>query len=133
MNWFTLSQGREVFALPGKIDSGNAVGTNDLIKQGAKLITSVEDIMEEFQLGLRIECENLPVMERERVVTVLPDLSSQETALLALLSDEAVHLDEIAQNSGMHISKIYSILLGLQQRDLIQELPGKQFVRIRHD
>ncbi len=129
---FALEQGREVFALPGKIDSANSYGTNDLIKQGAKLVASIEDIIEE------LEPSNIPehepdAPERTGGADAPPqELSEQERAVFAFFPDEAVHPDELAENSGVEISKIYSILLKLQHRNLIRELPGKQFMRVHH-
>jgi DNA processing protein len=129
---FALEQGREVFALPGKIDSANSYGTNDLIKQGAKLVTSIEDIIEEFQPVSRPKNAAVSLEETGSADSALPELSEQETAVFSLFQEEAVHLDEIAENSGVEISKIYSILLRLQHRSLIKELPGKQYVRVHH-
>ena len=65
MNWFAMSQGREVFAIPGKVDSATSVGTNRLIKQGAKLIETVEDVLEELKTTLK-ECLTL---EKENKAT----------------------------------------------------------------
>jgi DNA processing protein len=129
---FALEQGREVFALPGKIDSANSFGTNDLIKQGAKLVASVDDIIEELQPGIAPERGESPSEERRGKDNLSGDLSGPEVAVFSAFPEEAVHVDEIAENSGVEISEIYSILLRLQHRKLIRELPGKQYVRIHH-
>ncbi|MDD4938921.1 MAG: DNA-processing protein DprA [Candidatus Omnitrophica bacterium] len=115
---FALEQGREVFALPGKIDSENSFGTNELIKQGAKLVSSAEEIMEEF---------NLPVQKDHPVRA----LSDGESLLYRLLSDEPLYFDDIAERSGMSVVEISSGLLKLQMRKLVSQLPGKQFIRNR--
>ncbi|MDD2703575.1 MAG: DNA-processing protein DprA [Candidatus Omnitrophica bacterium] len=129
---FALEQGREVFALPGKIDSAGSFGTHELIKQGAKLVTSVADIEEELQIGILPKSKAVPVPETGNANAVFPELTPQEASVFFLFHDRAIHLDELAENSGVEISKIYSILLRLQQRNLIKELPGKQFMRVHH-
>jgi len=148
-----LEQGREVFALPGKIDSPNSFGTNELIKQGAKLVSNVDEILEEFYLFSfkdnslnadlrksnadirRIHKQDNPRLSacnlRESTLknNSMPILSREEVALYNLISKEPMLLDEIVEKSGFDISQISGTLLKLQIRRLIRQLPGKQFIR----
>jgi DNA processing protein len=124
---FALEQGKEVFALPGKVDSGNSFGTNMLIKQGAKIVCTIEDILEELGLGIavneRLPDESIPDIEEVK------GLTPRELLLYRLLSRGPVFLDEIAEESGMDITEIFSLLLKLQMKKLIKQLPGNQFRR----
>lgn len=127
---FALEQGREVFALPGKIDSRTAFGTNALIKQGAKLVSCVDDILEEFSFDI------IGNLKRQRTNDALPlcltksePLSEDEARLYSLISHQPILLDEIAERADITISKLSPVLLKLQIQRLIRQLPGKQFVR----
>jgi DNA processing protein len=127
---FALEQGREVFALPGKVDSSTSFGTNALIKQGAKLVSCTEDILEELNLGAGL----FAAKKSEEAVSLNSDsqthiLSAEESSLYGLLSSQPVLLDEIAEKSAMHIPRISEILLKLEIKKLIRQLPGKQFIR----
>jgi len=118
---FALEQGREVFALPGKVDSVSSFGTNALIKQGAKLVTGVEDILEEFEPSEPVAGEPPEIKY---------DLGHEkENKLYKLITRQAVPLDELIAKSNMNIAQVSGILLDLQIRKLIRQLPGKQFVR----
>lgn len=123
---FALEQGREVFALPGKVDSDTSFGTNGLIKQGAKLVTCVDDILEEFLL---------PVTKSHKVQENSPtelksDLNNKEEKMLYdLISGPSIQIDELAEKTSMDISRISDILLRLEIKKLIKQLAGKQFVR----
>ena len=121
---FALEQGREVFALPGKVDSGNSFGTNGLIKQGAKLVSCVEDILEEF---------NLPEEQARKDKVEKTDKSDatdgEEGRIYDLISSQSVHLDELLEKTNLDIPQISDILLKLQLKKLIKQLPGKQFAR----
>jgi DNA processing protein len=122
---FALEQGREVFALPGKVDSGNSFGTNALIKQGAKLVDCVEDIIEEFDVAIQTNPKESDILAKQKL-----DLSDKESVLYELLSSKPVGLDEIIEKINMGIPDISGILLKLQLKNLIRQLPGKQFTRI---
>jgi len=128
---FALEQGREVFALPGKVDSATSFGTNALIKQGAKLVSCIEDILEEIALPVGNAIRAKPV-EQEEYQAEGPDLSSDEACVCALLNDHPVALDELVEKTNMEIQRISDILLRLQLKKAIRQLPGKQFVRSGH-
>jgi len=113
---FALEQGRDVFALPGKVDSQNSFGTNALIKEGAKLVSSADDILEEFGL-------------LEAAVQSKPDAEHPEKVLDNLFSDEPISLDEIVQRTSMRVPEVSAMLLRLQLKKSIKQLPGKQYVR----
>ncbi|MFH1457574.1 MAG: DNA-processing protein DprA [Candidatus Omnitrophota bacterium] len=123
---FALEQGREVFAIPGKVDSHNSFGTLGLIKEGAKLVSSVDDILEELNMGMGFHQEAARHVPHPRNST----LKETESLVYGLISHETVLLDDIVEKTNMDISKISDILLRLQIKKLIQQLPGKQFVRI---
>ena len=120
---FALEQGRDVFALPGKVDSANSYGTNALIKDGAKLVSCVDDILEEF-VSLEVKPKKGISRRSSR-----PDLIDEEDAVYSLLSHDPLQIDDLAQKTNLDIPQISAILLTLRLRKLIQELPGKQFVR----
>jgi len=127
---FALEQNREVFALPGKVDSCTSFGTNELIKQGAKLVSCVDDILEGFNL-CRQESN---VYARQRDNLRVSACNSRESALeeskiYDLISEGSLQLDELVEKTNMDISRITDILLRLQMRKLIRQLPGKQFVK----
>jgi DNA processing protein len=119
---FALEQGREVFALPGNIDSGSSFGTNALIKQGAKLVTQAEDILEVFDLA------SVP-LKKENPGSRHGLENKQEDKLYELISPNGILLDELIAKADMDIPEISAVLLGLQLKKLVRQLPGKQFVR----
>lgn len=121
---FALEQNRDVFALPGKIDSGNAFGTNELIKQGAKLVSSAEEITEEY--GYSAVCK-----DKSTTLGLGQDAfgSAAEAALYGLISHEPLFLDDIIERANLGITAASSVLLQLQLKKLVKQLPGKQFVR----
>lgn len=122
---FALEQGREVFALPGKVDSNTSFGTNELIKQGAKLVSSAQDILEEFGLSVSVRKESREKKENN----LKPDLVNQESDLYRLISKEPVFIDELAEKTRLAIPQITGLLLGLQLKKLIKQLPGKHYIR----
>lgn len=133
---FAIEQGRDVFAVPGKISSVTSAGTHELIKDGARLVQSAEDIMEE--LGLREIAPEPDVNERalreEKIAKktaryLYNSLTDYERRVYKILSDEPLYMDDVVKASGVELSKASKILLGLELKRLIKELPGKQFIR----
>ncbi|NOX97902.1 MAG: DNA-protecting protein DprA [Nitrospirae bacterium] len=122
-----LEQGREVFALPGKVDSLTSRGTNILIQQGAKLVTTSEDIIEELE---PIWEKLYPEKEMRNTDNLpLPPLKEEEMKVYNLLSDEPKQVDSLIGESGLLPGHISSVLLMLQMKKLIKELPGKKYIK----
>lgn len=119
-----LDQNREVFAVPGNIDSAKSFGTNALIKQGAKVVTSVEDILDELQPQLA------PMVKQDAPIREPHSLSQSEKALLETLTNEPRHVDEIALSIGQSTSQVLSTLLSLELKDLVKQHAGKLFVKL---
>ncbi|MCG8607754.1 DNA-processing protein DprA [bacterium] len=118
-----LDQDREVFAVPGNIDSPNSIGTNELIKQGARIVTSAADILDELapQLG--------SLVYSGRVAWDESNLNDDERALFALLDHEPKHVDVLASRLDQSTSQILSTLLSLELKNAVKQLAGKYFVK----
>jgi DNA processing protein len=121
---FALEQNREVFAIPGNIGAKNSEGTNQLIKQGAKLVTSVEDILEELNLINSVQQKENSLVERD-----LSQLSEMEKNIYNLIAQKPYHIDKIAQETHVTTSCALSTLLSLELKGFIKQLSGKMFVR----
>lgn len=128
-------QGREVFAVPGKISSATSSGTNALIKDGAKLIQSVDDIIGELSLRelKEVSADETGALDGKiRRMTknyIYNALTDDERAIYRALSDEPAYIDDIVGRSGLESARASKALLGLQLKKLIQEVPGKQYLR----
>ncbi|MDD5005163.1 MAG: DNA-processing protein DprA [Candidatus Omnitrophica bacterium] len=128
-----LQQGREVFAVPGKMDSFTSVGTHNLIKQGAKLISNSQDIMEELVIKLKQFSEtkeDKSVAAKDNTKKQNAILDKEADSVYKILSQEPQHIDEIINLTNMNVSQISSILMKLQLTNMAKELPGKNFVRV---
>ncbi len=116
--------GRQVFAVPGRIDSPRSKGCHDLIKKGAKLCEGPEDILSEFEYLF----PTAPLRGAEAALPALT-LSEQEQRLYDALGQEEAHMDEIIRRSGLQASQAAVGLLGLEMKKIIRQLPGKIFAR----
>ncbi len=119
-----LEQNREVFAVPGNIGAKTSEGTNRLIKEGAKLVTSVEDILEELRMNTALQKK-----ENGRIQKDLSRLSEQEKDIYNLITNEPHHIDKIAQDTQVTTSQALSTLLSLELKGFVKQLSGKMFVR----
>jgi len=124
--------GREVFGVPGNATQPASFGPNQLIKQGAKLVTGWEDVVEELPTPVRAEL--VPVESastEERAALVEEGLALNEKPLYELLStDQARHVDELVEVSGMSSSEVLAALFDLELKGVVRQLPGKQFVKV---
>ena len=119
-----LEQNREVFAIPGNLGSKNSEGTNALIKQGAKLVTRVEDILEELKITRKSDKSPFIPPEQD-----LSHLTEAEKSIFSLISDEPHHIDKIAGLVSLGVPQVLSTLLSLELKGLVKQLSGKMFVR----
>ncbi len=119
---YALEQGREVFAVPGNIGAEGSRGTNQLIKEGAKLVESSEDILEEILPQWRREGE---MAQRGR--DAVPTLTEAEKCLYGLLDETPLHIDAIIRESQLDPGNVSSLLLNLELKGLISQWPGKCF------
>jgi DNA processing protein len=124
--------GREVYGVPGNATQPSSFGPNQLIKQGAKLVTSWEDVIEELPTPVRAEL--VPVetaTSEERSLLVEQSLGPIERPLYELLSlDQARQIDEIVELSGLSSSEVLAALFELELKGVVRQLPGKQFLKV---
>ena len=131
-----LEQDRDVYAVPGNVTTKNAWGPNTLIKQGAKLVATWEDVWQELptQVRLQLEGELGFASQPEQAASIVEELPLQEpekVVLTALHHDEAVQLDELMEllESKLTSSEIFTALFELELANRIKQLPGKNYVR----
>lgn len=120
-----LEQGREVFAVPGNIGSANSYGSNDLLKQGAKVMTHPDDVVRELGHVLK---GFIKADKRKEV-----EVSEEEKRICDILSGEPVHIDEITRKAGYPSSKVLGLLLGLELKSVVHQMEGKKFSLIQEE
>lgn len=119
-------QNREVFAVPGSIQSFKSTGTHTLIKQGAKLVEHAQDVIEELSPGI-IDAKMKSAEPGDAKTDKIPPLSPEESAVYGELGPYPIHIDELVRKIGMEPGKLSSILLQLELMGIIQQSPGKLF------
>src|SRR5438094_1088667 len=124
---FANDYGRQVFAVPGRIDSPRSKGCHELIKKGAKLCESAEDILSEFEY--LFPATNRPPSPSETGVLPAIELSENEQKVYDALNHEESSIDEVIRRSGLPSSAVSVALLSLEMKRLVKQLPGKLFVR----
>ena len=124
---FATEYGRQVFAMPGRIDSPRSKGCHDLIKKGAKLCEGAEDILSEFEY--LFPASNRSPSPGETGVLPALELSENEKLVFDSLSNEESAIDEVIQRSRLPSSAVSVALLGLEMKRAVKQLPGKLFVR----
>jgi DNA processing protein len=126
---FATEYGRQVFAVPGRIDSPRSKGCHDLIKKGAKLCEGAEDILSEFEY--LFPSSNRPPSVGETGVLPALELSENEQKVYDALAEEERSIDDVIRKSGLPSSAVSVALLSLEMKRVIKQLPGKLFVRNR--
>ena len=125
-----MDQGREVFAVPGNVNSQGSKGTNHLIKEGAKLVTDVNDIFEDiypqYDDGNPVP---QPSGKEEEISEIAASLCPEAGMILAALSQHPIHVDDIIVKTKLSSSEVLCQLLDLELKGLARQLPGKMFLR----
>ena len=111
-----LEQNREVFAIPGSVFSKNSIGANNLIKSGAKMVTSVDDILEEF---------NLIGLKSKKGENKRENMNPEEKLIFSIIEKEPVHIDKICEIAKMPAGRVMSIVSILEIQGIIKNIGGK--------
>src|SRR5437870_3596876 len=124
--------GREVFGVPGNVTQAVSFAPNQLIKQGAKLVTSADDVIEELPTPVRAALvQAMQPDTGQRNLLLAASLSPGEKKIYELLSaDETKHVDEIVDGSGLNSSEVLATLFDMEMKGIIRQLPGKQFSKV---
>lgn len=123
-----MEQNREVFAVPGRIDSEHSLGCLDLIRDGATLIRDVDDVLNALgPLTKPVPKADAPTEKIHHPAELL--LSDQERAVLQFVATEALSVDEVVRAAGLETSRVLTTLTVLEMRQLVRRLPGGFVVR----
>jgi DNA processing protein len=117
-----LEQGREVFAVPGEVGSSRSRGGHRLIRQGAKLVENVDDILEEIAPQLVA-----PNRQSAALRTLPVDAQPETRKIFDLLQERSLHIDEVIEASGFSTSRVSQILLELELQGFLRQLPGHRY------
>jgi DNA processing protein len=121
-----MEQGREVFAVPGRVDSRTSHGCHRLLREGAKLVESVDDVLEELgPLFASAPSED----GREVRHPAELQLNDQEQAVLDAIQQESTSMDQIVATSGLPIHRVLSTISVLEMRRLVRRVSGNQVRR----
>jgi DNA processing protein len=124
--------GREVFGVPDNVTQEVSFAPNQLIKQGAKPVTSAEDVIEELPTPVWAALVRAEQPETEQRNRLLKDsLEGPARKLYELLQiDQAMHIDDIVERSGLNSSEVLATLFEMEMKGIVRQLPGKQFSKL---
>ena len=121
---FSLEQNREVFAVPGSIYSLNSVGTNNLIKMGAKMATNAQEILDELNLS--------SAAKFSKAKEVIPDNEQEEVILKKLLeAEEPIHIDKLSKLTDISVTEISSVLTLMEMKGKVKNIGGMRYAVVR--
>lgn len=121
---YALDQSREVFAVPGPITSEQSFGSNSLIKQGAKLVQQVEDILEELPY------QNIGYIKKQKEKNDSDELNKLEIMIYEIIPYTTIHINDIYNKVNLNLSEIYEVLFSLQLKGKIKQVPGGLYIRV---
>ena len=120
-----LEQGRAVYAVPGHINAPSAMGSNRLIQQGAKLVMDASDILDDLEI-LVPDAKPAP----DAAARGLPELTADERAVYDAINASETSIDDITTRADLPSGAVSSVLLRLELKRLVKQLPGKFFVKL---
>ena len=121
-----LDQGRSVMAVPGRIDSPVSRGSHALLKQGARLVENIDDVLAEFEFLFPAAAMAAPP-DRD----LQPDLTAAERAAVKAVEDGAGTVDSLIRETGMAVGEISSLLISLEMKKMLRMLPGRRLEMVR--
>jgi DNA processing protein len=124
---YALEQGREVFAIPGSIHNPLARGAHSLIKQGAKLVETTDDILEELGSVVTAAIVSTPLSTTSNNDELL--LEPEYEVLLEKIGFDAISVDELVKSSGLTAESVSSMLLILELQGLVESRHGGKYCR----
>jgi DNA processing protein len=127
-----MESNREVYGVPGNATQPTSFAPNQLIKQGAKLVMSWEDVVEELSTEIRTELFPVETTTAEQRATLFEEsLSPTQKQLYDLLGTDAPrHVDELVEESELNSSVVLAALFELEMKGIVRQMPGKQFVKV---
>jgi len=117
---FAADHGRDVFAVPGMATSSTSAGCNRILRDGARLVRNVDDVLEDLRLRSRAE----PVEIQQSLV-----LDEDERRVLNVLTGEPRHIDDVMEASGMALPQVSGVLLTLELQQLVRNVGAHYYVR----
>ena len=120
-----LEQGRSVMAVPGRVDSPVSRGTHALLKQGARLVETMDDVLEEFEFLFPRAALAPPEP------TVQPELTDAERRAIQAVEGGANHVDALIRETGLDVGSVSSLLISLEMKKMLRMLPGRRVERVR--
>lgn len=122
--------GREVFGVPGNISESASFAPNQMIQQGAKLVTGWESVIEELPTEIRAELFPVEATSAEERASLFEQtLSPNEKKLYERIGIEPIHVDELVEATGLSSSEALAALCEMEMRGMIRQMPGKQFIK----
>jgi DNA processing protein len=119
---FAVDQGREVYAVPGNINSIQSKGTNQLIQNGARPLTDIRDLLTDLQVEL--------IQEHQEFRKQSPS-GKTESVLYSLLNDQPIHVDEIIQKAELSVSEVTAQLTVMELKGMVRHVGGMKYIKIR--